>query len=1008
MQRLRPLAFAVPFLLLPAAARSTTLNWKTAVSGMAATAGNWTPAGPPTSADDAVFNLAGAYTVQWDGVAGTHSQLYRQGTVVSTNASAHTIGTNIKVGDLAGDNATLSIASGAITATTAFIVGNAAGSTGTLALTGPTAQITTTGTSDIAVGQNGTGTLNLTNGGRVTVANFASFGFGATATGNMLVSGISASAVRSHFTSGPGTLTIASAGHASVTVDNGGLVDVSNRVSVAGGAGSVGSVLVQNSSGGIGSAFNVAGTLDVAVAPGAGAAGTGSFDLTNFGTGTITGLTTVGDPNGGTGTLHVRNKTTFTSGGLVFDNAHGVLDFTGGTIAVLGGVFDPPGTTLDLAGNNRRVQLQSGASASFSNSPLDAYSLIVGETSTANLDVFGGSTLDASATVALGLNPTGVGGLDIDNSTWTPAGSAQLVVGLSGTGSFLVHNGSATVRLLSLIAGYATGSLGTILVEGPGASLGATSMVLGGHGTTAGGTVNVTVDDGASLSSDGDAIGITILPPANLFVNTGGTVSAPVEIDNYGDVTLNAGTITTGTFVMKPDATLTGNGAIHGMFSASDTTTFLSASGGPLEIGDPNLDGAFVMSGTFKVGTTDVHVMSRTSSSLRSCSISGGSLDLRPGGGVVPPLRTLSAEGTIRGKLINGGSISTHVPGATFTDTLLSSNHPLIGAGITFAPGSTFLGFGAIETDAVTVQAGATMQFTGASSLGKNAATTVVTVDGRMVLGSGTSVTVNHPGVSVFHLGSLTRLGSGSTLSRAAGFEIDPGDSLDGTGTITGPLLNVGDVTPGVESNPAARFGTINVAGTYQQGVAGKLTIQIGNASTNQFDKVLVTGAASLAGTLDVRLPQGFAPTAGEQYTIMTYPSRTGTFFTVTFQGLPVGNKFTLFYNATSLVLRVNSIVVDVPADPPAALAFAARSGTLEQATFTLTLPEAAHVRIALYGVTGRCIATLCDRDLPAGVQRFRLSDLAEQPRAGVWFARADVATPRGLETRAARVVLRR
>ena len=68
----RPLRLlAVSVLFLSAQAEATTLNWKSAVSGLASTASNWNPTQLPTSTDDAVFNVVGTYTVTWTGVPGT-------------------------------------------------------------------------------------------------------------------------------------------------------------------------------------------------------------------------------------------------------------------------------------------------------------------------------------------------------------------------------------------------------------------------------------------------------------------------------------------------------------------------------------------------------------------------------------------------------------------------------------------------------------------------------------------------------------------------------------------------------------------------------------------------------------------------------------------------------------------------------------------------------------------------------------------------------------------------
>ena len=158
----------------------------------------------------------------------------------------------------------------------------------------------------------------------------------------------------------------------------------------------------------------------------------------------------------------------------------------------------------------------------------------------------------------------------------------------------------------------------------------------------------------------------------------------------------------------------------------------------------------------------------------------------------------------------------------------------------------------------------------------------------------------------------------------------------------------------------------------------------------------------TLAGTLDIRLPAGFAPSPGEQFTVMTYASRTGAFSNITFQGYPVGSSLTVAQTPTSVIVTAGTIPVGVPDELlPVELAFGGTSGARDGAAFTLALPAKARVRIAVYGATGRRVAVLCDREVPAGTSRFPLA--ASGLNSGVWFARAEITTPRGLETRTAR-----
>jgi hypothetical protein len=51
------------------------------------------------------------------------------------------------------------------------------------------------------------------------------------------------------------------------------------------------------------------------------------------------------------------------------------------------------------------------------------------------------------------------------------------------------------------------------------------------------------------------------------------------------------------------------------------------------------------------------------------------------------------------------------------------------------------------------------------------------------------------------------------------------------------------------------------------------LSVDIGGASTGQFGSIQITGAALLAGTLNVNLDNGFLPVPGDSFTIITFGS---------------------------------------------------------------------------------------------------------------------------------------
>jgi len=106
------------------------------------------------------------------------------------------------------------------------------------------------------------------------------------------------------------------------------------------------------------------------------------------------------------------------------------------------------------------------------------------------------------------------------------------------------------------------------------------------------------------------------------------------------------------------------------------------------------------------------------------------------------------------------------------------------------------------------------------------------------------------------------------TLS-ASNFNLN-GGSLDGAGIIHANVINAATTVSGDQP------GTLTVQGNYTQASAGALDIDI--ASATQFGQLAVTGPATLDGTLNVSLLEGFMPQSGDHYQIMDFASRSGDF----------------------------------------------------------------------------------------------------------------------------------
>jgi hypothetical protein len=124
--------------------------------------------------------------------------------------------------------------------------------------------------------------------------------------------------------------------------------------------------------------------------------------------------------------------------------------------------------------------------------------------------------------------------------------------------------------------------------------------------------------------------------------------------------------------------------------------------------------------------------------------------------------------------------------------------------------------------------------------------------------------------VTVYDSGTA-RVASGKTLNLLSAATLN-GGTLTGGGTVSGGVTNTaGNVNPG----DISAKGTLAITGAYSQGASGKFTAEISSAGC---DALSVSGAATLAGTIDSSLLGGFTPTAETSYDVLTAGSISGTF----------------------------------------------------------------------------------------------------------------------------------
>ncbi len=242
---------------------------------------------------------------------------------------------------------------------------------------------------------------------------------------------------------------------------------------------------------------------------------------------------------------------------------------------------------------------------------------------------------------------------------------------------------------------------------------------------------------------------------------------------------------------------------------------------------------------------------------------------------------------------LGGGTISGKTIYNPITANWVSGN-------ITLADGAVFQNSGTFNAKATTTMTGTTAEgFINDGSFIKNTAGTTTTMDIPFTNNGTVDIVAGNLNFlkgmdngenAVIDLGDGT-LNPGDTLNLASG------DSLIGSGTLAANLVNAGTVSPG---NSA---GGITVQGDYTQQATGVLEIQLGGTTAGtQYDQLTVTGTATMAGTLNVSLIDGFVPQVGDSFTILPYAMRSGGFSTL---NLPDGYRWGVDYGYSGLTLSV-------------------------------------------------------------------------------------------------------
>ncbi len=206
---------------------------------------------------------------------------------------------------------------------------------------------------------------------------------------------------------------------------------------------------------------------------------------------------------------------------------------------------------------------------------------------------------------------------------------------------------------------------------------------------------------------------------------------------------------------------------------------------------------------------------------------------------------------------------------------------------------------------------------------------------------------------------------------------------------------------------PDAPLGHLHLTGDLTLSSLSTTVIRIGSAASGERDSLEADGAANIDGVLELVSIAGNEPAQGDTITVLEAGSVSGTFASVTLDGMDASGEVGVLYSATDVkvvILQSTAVGDPTPSASPTALRFAA---TMHGGAswLVLDLPSAARVRVTVYDVSGREIARLADDTYPSGGRfEFPMPSVA----SGMYFARARIDAGTGRIEKTARVSLLR
>lgn len=362
-------------------------------------------------------------------------------------------------------------------------------------------------------------------------------------------------------------------------------------------------------------------------------------------------------------------------------------------------------------------------------------------------------------------------------------------------------------------------------------------------GSSVAGTQNLTIAPGTGTVNFGGSIGSPSSPLATISVNAGGsrTFSQPVFADS---LVINGGTITFDADAAIDSGVLL-SGLLTGLGNIALAQTFTWLGG--------TIDGT----GDFNLGVAGTLVITGSAKTLG---------------------KDLNVAGTV---IWDSGNIAL-TSGARIT-TLPTGNFNIqTGADLTGAGPSAFINSGTLtKTDSGTTRIFTTLSSTGATSLLAG----VFQVASFAIFGPTSSLT---------GAGTLAVLaGATAILQGSANFSTL--QLTTGSAATLGSTLAISIITSSglLTLDPLASVS----ATTFTQTAAG--TLRTNASSATIFGRITTTGAATLAGTLQIAYTGAYLPVRGTSFQVIAAASTVGSFATLVAPTVGTNNKTVLLSQPT-------------------------------------------------------------------------------------------------------------